>query len=71
METQRVYVSVSGGVVDEVDVPRHTDGTYKVIDWDSIEQDPGHAWNRFDEADRAYIREHYPEDFGKFFGKFK
>jgi len=33
----RVFVCVSGGVVDEVIVPPQTDGTWTVIDWDNIE----------------------------------
>ena len=37
---RRVYVSVSGGVVNEVIVPPQTDGTWAVIDWDNIESDP-------------------------------
>jgi len=37
--SRRVYISVSGGVVDEVIVPAQTDGTWTVIDWDNIESD--------------------------------
>ena len=40
----RVYVSVAGGVVDEVIVPPQTDGTWTVIDWDNIEADPAREW---------------------------
>jgi hypothetical protein len=65
---KRVYVFVSGGVVDNVVVPVHTNGTYCVVDWDNIESDPEREWNNFDEEEKAYIRTNYPEDFAKFFG---
>ena len=35
--SRRVFVCVSGGVVDEVIVPPQIDGTWTVIDWDNIE----------------------------------
>jgi hypothetical protein len=54
--SRRVYVSVSGGVVDEVIVPTETDGTWTVIDWDNIESDPEREWQQFDEEERAYIK---------------
>ena len=65
--SSRVYVSVSGGVVDEVIVPPQTDGTWTVIDWDNIEADPPREWNQFDEEDRAYIRKYY--DYAKYFSQ--
>ena len=38
--SKRVFVCVSGGVVDEVIVPPETNGTWTVIDLDNIESDP-------------------------------
>jgi hypothetical protein len=40
--SRRVFVCVSGGVVDEVIVPPQTDGTWTVIDSDNIDL-PLHA----------------------------
>jgi len=42
--SRRVYVDVSGGVVDEVIVPLQTDGTWTVIDCDNSESDPAHEF---------------------------
>lgn len=67
---KRVFVTVSGGVVDLVHVPPVTDGTYTVIDWDNIEADAAREWERFDELDRAYIRAEFPEDYAKHFKQF-
>ena len=67
---RRVFVSVSGGVVDEVIVPPQTDGTWTVIDWDNIESDPEREWRQFDEEDRAYIKTNYVDDYAKFFSQF-
>jgi len=47
--TKRVFVSVSGGVVGDVFVPTATDGTYTVIDWESIEHEPEKTWHRLDD----------------------
>ena len=63
------FVSVSGGVVDEVIVPPQTDGTWTVIDWDNIEADASREWNQFDEEDRAYIRANYPDDYARYFSQ--
>jgi hypothetical protein len=68
--SRRVYVSVSGGVVDEVIVPTQTDGTWTVIDWDNIESDPAREWDQFDEEDRAYVKAHHPDDYAKHFAAF-
>jgi hypothetical protein len=65
--SRRVFVCVSGGVVDEVIVPPQTDGTWTVIDWDNIEADPAREWGHFDEEDKKYIRENYPDDCTKYF----
>ena len=67
--SRRVYVSVSGGVVNEVIVPPQTDGTWTVIDWDNIEADRAREWNQFDAEDRAYIRKNYPVDYTKYFSQ--
>jgi len=69
--SRRVYVSVSGGVVDEVIVPPQTDGTWTVIDWDNIESDPSREWDLFDEEDRAYIKANYADDYAKLFAQFE
>jgi hypothetical protein len=69
--SRRVYVSVSGGVVDEVIVPPQTDGTWTVIDWDNIESDPAREWDQFDEEERAHIKANYPDDYAKFFAQFE
>ncbi len=53
--SRRVFVCVSGGVVDEVIVPPQADGTWTVIDWDNIESDPTREWGRFDEEDKLMI----------------
>ena len=68
--SRRVFISVSGGVVDEVIVPAQTDGTWIVIDWDNIESDPAREWDRFDEEDKKYIKENYPDDCIKYFSQF-
>lgn len=54
--SRRVFVSASGGVVDEVIVPPQTDETWTVIDWDNVESDPAREWGQFDEEDRMYVR---------------
>ena len=69
--SRRVFVCVSGGVVDEVIVPPQTDGTWTVIDWDNIESDPAREWGRFDEEDKKYIKVNYPDDHTKYFSQFK
>jgi hypothetical protein len=69
--SHRVYVSVSGGVVDEVIVPLETNGTWTVIDWDNIESDPARERGQFDEEDRAYVMANYPEDYAKYFAAFE
>jgi hypothetical protein len=69
--SKRVFVCVSGGVVDEVVVPPETNGTWTVIDWDNIESDPAREWGRFDEEDRAYVKANYPDDYGKHFAAFE
>ena len=69
--SRRVYVSVSGGVVNEVIVPPHTDGTRTVIDWDNIESDPAREWDQFDAKDRGYVEADYPDDYAKFFAQFE
>jgi hypothetical protein len=68
--SRRVFVSVSGGVVDEVTVPKETDGTWTVIDWDNIDSDPAREWNQFDEEDKAYIKANYADDYAKYFSQF-
>jgi hypothetical protein len=64
-----VFVCASGGVVDEVIVPPQTDGTWTVIEWDNIESDPAREWGHFDEEDKKFIRENYP-DCDKYFSQF-
>jgi hypothetical protein len=68
--SRRVFVSVSGGVVDEVIVPKETDGTWTVIDWDNIDSDPAREWNQFDKEDKAYIKANYADDYAKYFSQF-
>lgn len=68
--SRRVYVSVSGGVVDEVIVPTQTDGTWTVIDWDNIEADSAREWSRFDAEDRDYIKVTNPEAYERYFLEF-
>jgi hypothetical protein len=68
--SRRVFVCVSGGVVDEVIVPPQTDGTWTVIDWDNIEADPAREWGHFDEEDKKHLRENYPDDCTKYFSRF-
>ena len=69
--SRRVFISVSGGVVQEVIVPTQTDGSWTVIDWDNIESDPAREWGQFDEEDRKYVRENYPDDYTKYFSQLK
>jgi hypothetical protein len=68
--SRRLFVSVSGGVVDEVIVPRQTDGTFTVVDWDNVEADPAREWGHFDEQDKKYIKENHPNDYAKYFSQF-
>lgn len=67
--SKRVFISVSGGVVNEVIVPNQTDGTWTVMDWDNIESDPVREWSRFDAEDKAYIRANYADDYARFFAQ--
>jgi len=67
---RRVFVCVSGGVVEEVMVPPQTDGTWTVIDWDNIESDPVREWDQFDEEDRGYVKANYSDDYAKYFAAF-
>ncbi len=67
--SRRVFICVSGGVVDEVIVPPLTDGTWTVIDWDNIESDPAREWGHFDEKDKKYIKQNYPDDCAKYFSQ--
>lgn len=66
-----VIVEVSGGVVQDVNVPVETDGTYAVIDWDSLlgdgatPADTKHDWEQLPERVQEYVHERYPEDFDK------
>jgi hypothetical protein len=69
--SRRVFVCVSGGVVNEVIVPPQTDGTWTVIDWDNIESDSAREWSRFDEEDKVYIKANHPEDYAKYFAVFE
>jgi hypothetical protein len=64
-----VFVSVSGGVVDEVIVPPRTDGTWTVIDWDNIDSDPAKGWRQFDEEDPAHIKANYADDYARYFSQ--
>jgi hypothetical protein len=57
-------------VVDEVTVPRETDGTWTVIDWDNIEAAPEREWRQFDVEDKDFIRKNCPDDHAKFFSQF-
>jgi len=68
--SKRVFVCVSGGVVDEVIVPPQTDGTWTVIDWDNIESDPAREWSHFDEEVKKYVKENYPDNYAKYFSEF-
>jgi hypothetical protein len=69
--SKRVYVYVSAGVVNQVDVPVETDGTWTVVDWDNIEADPGREWSQFDLDDVQHIRKNYPEDWARYFAQFE
>jgi hypothetical protein len=68
--SRRMFVCVSGGMVDEVTVPPQTNGTWTVIDWDNVESDPAREWSHFDEEDKEYIRKNYPDDYAKHFSRF-
>ena len=68
--TSRVFVVVQGGHVTNVDVPKVVDGTHTVIDFDEAETDADRVWAAFDELDRAYIRENYPELCSTYFAEF-
>jgi hypothetical protein len=67
MANKRVYVEVSGGVVQSIDVPVETDGTSCIIDWDNIEADPQEAWAAFDAIERDYIIETHPDEYSRYF----
>jgi hypothetical protein len=67
--TNRVFVVVAGGHVTNVDVPGIVDGTHSVIDFDLAEEDAGREWATYDDLDRAYIRENYPEECSLYFGE--
>lgn len=63
MTNARVFIQVSGGVVNDVYIPAHTDGSHTVIDWDNIDADPKRSWDEFDEVDRAWIKENMPTEY--------
>lgn len=41
-----------------------------MIDWDNIDSVPAREWNQFDEADKAYIKANYADDYAKYFSQF-
>jgi len=67
--TNRVFVTVSGGYVRNVDIPKFVDGTHTIVDLDDAENDAIGVWARFDEMDRAHVRENCHE-CSLYFGEF-
>jgi len=67
--TNRVFVTVRGGYVTNVDVPSTVDGTHTVVDFDGAENDAEDVWAAFDELDRAYVREDCQELYSLYFGE--
>ncbi len=67
--TNRVFVTVEGGYVTNVDIPSTVDGTRTAVDLDDAENDAAGVWARFDDADRAHVRENCSE-CSLYFGKF-
>ena len=41
------------------------------FDWDNVESDPAREWGQFDEEDKKYVRENYPEDCTEYFSQLK
>ena len=62
---KRVYIDVSGGVVQHVfGLPKSYD--FCVIDWDDLlgdGSDTVYAWGQLDAADQAVIAQQYPEEY--------
>jgi hypothetical protein len=42
-----------------------------VVDWDNAENEAEDEWQRFDDEDRKYIETKFPNEFEKFFAKFR
>lgn len=66
-----VLVETSDGLVRDVIVPANADGTYFVINWDSLLGDltnPAETkatWDQFAPEIKKYIYDRYPEDWQK------
>jgi hypothetical protein len=61
-QPRRIYVEVSGGVVQAVqNLPPGC--TYILLDWDSFESDPVETWERTDEQTRKFIQEQHPDSY--------
>jgi hypothetical protein len=68
--TNRVFVTVHGGYVRNVDIPTIVDGTHTVVDFDDAEIDAADVWARLDPVDRAYTRENCPDLCATYFAEF-
>jgi hypothetical protein len=63
-QPRRIYVEVSGGVVQAVqNLPKHCN--WIVLDWDNFESDPVETWERADEQMRKFIQERHPDSYCK------
>jgi hypothetical protein len=63
-QPRRIYVEVSGGVVQAVqNLPNNCN--WIVLDWDNFESDPVETWARTDEQTRKFIQEEYADSYCK------
>ncbi len=61
---RRIYVEVSGGVVQAVqNLPERC--RWIVFNWDSFESDPVETWERTDEQTRKFIQKQYPDSYNR------
>jgi hypothetical protein len=61
-QPRRIYVEVSGGVVQTVQNLTER-CTWVLLDWDTFESDPIETWGRTDEQTRKFIQREYPASY--------
>jgi hypothetical protein len=63
-QPRRIYVEVSGGVVQTVqNLPPSCN--WILLDWDNFESDPVETWKRTDEQTREFIQKQHPDSYGR------
>jgi hypothetical protein len=65
-DRERMYIEVSGGVVQHVWGASGVEAV--VIDWDNLEADPEGTFKQFDETTRRMFKHVYRKEYEKYFG---